>query len=331
MPPGSTFKLVTAAADAADDAIPPSTVIPTGCSYTYDGIHYANWECLPPQDLPEAIAWSNDVYFYQLALALGPQRLARVATELGVGGLTGIDLPLGEQSAGEFFYPGRMPAGDTWYPGVTPMMGIGQGYTAVTPLQDARWLDAVATGRLVTPHLGVAVAGGAGVTPLLHLAAAALPFAAQLAPVRAGLALEVTQGTGTMLRNLPEPAGGKTGTAQDPSAPHGGPDAWYDAVYPVDDPQVVVLCAVHGGGQGYYDCEPSVDQLLQYFAANQAGIMSTKPPPPTGAPAPGRPASSSPAPTPGVAAGAARPSSPSPAPPVPPVAGETASGRSTRR
>jgi hypothetical protein len=85
-----------------------------------------------------------------------------------------------------------------------------------------------------------------------------------------------------MLQNLPQAAGGKTGTAQDPSAPHGGPDAWYDAVYPAQDPEVVVLCAVHGGGQGYYDCEPSVDELLQYFSANQAAIMSTTPVAPTG-------------------------------------------------
>jgi cell division protein FtsI/penicillin-binding protein 2/cell division protein FtsW (lipid II flippase) len=333
MPPGSTFKLVTAAADAAYGVIPSTAVLPTGCSYSYDGIRYANWECLPPQDLPEAIAWSNDVYFYQLALALGPQRIAQAATELGVGGLTGIDLPVDEQAAGEFFYPGHMPAGETWYPGVTPMMGIGQGYTAVTPLQGIRWLDAVATGSLVTPHLGMDVAGSGGATPLVHLAAASLPFAAQLGPVRAGLALEVTQGTGTMLRNLPEPAGGKTGTAQDPSAPHGGPDAWYDAVYPADDPQVVVLCAVHGGGQGYYDCEPSVDQLLQYFAANQAGIMSTAPPPPTAALGPGHPSSASPAPAtaPRTAAAAAWPPSPSPSPTPPPAGAETASERSTRR
>ena len=57
MPPGSTFKLVVSAADVVDDAIPASRVIPTGCSFTYDGFTYDNWECLPPQDLPEAIAW----------------------------------------------------------------------------------------------------------------------------------------------------------------------------------------------------------------------------------------------------------------------------------
>jgi cell division protein FtsI/penicillin-binding protein 2 len=335
MPPGSTFKLVTAAADAVFDAIPSSTVITTGCSYTYDGIQYANWECLPPQDLPEAIAWSNDVYFYQLALALGPQRIAQVATELGVGELTGIDLPESAQSAGEFFYPGHMPAGDTWYPGVTPMMGIGQGYTAVTPLQDIRWLDAVATGTLVTPYLGLDVSGTGGPTVLSHATPADLPFAGQLGPVDEGLGLEVSQGTGTMLQNLPEPAGGKTGTAQDPSAPHGGPDAWYDAVYPLQDPQVVVLCAVHGGGQGYDDCEPSVDQLLQYFAANEAGIMSTTSVAPTGAlelghssPAFSAPAASPTAPT---AASASPSPSPAPASPAAAAAADTASGRSTRR
>ncbi len=284
MPPGSTFKLVTAAEDVASNAIPPSRVITTGCSYTYEGIHYANWECLPPQDLPEAIAWSNDVYFYQLALAEGPQRLAQMATELGVGQLSGIDLPTQMQNPGQFYYPGHMPAGDLWYPGVTPMMGIGQGYTAVTPIQNIRWLDAVATGQLVTPHLGLAVSTTSSPTTL-SFTSTPLSFAGKLGPVQEGLALEVTRGTGTMLRNLPQPAGGKTGTAQDASAPHGGPDGWYDAVYPINNPQVVVLCGVHGGGQGYYDCEPSVDQLLQYFAANQAEIMSTTPLPASPGPA----------------------------------------------
>ena len=303
MPPGSTFKLVTSATDIADSVVPPSEVITTGCSYTYEGITYANWECLPPQNLPEAIAWSNDVYFYRLAIALGPERIAQVATELGVGQLTGIDLPAGEQSPGQFYYPGHMPAGDTWYPGITPMMGIGQGYTAVTPIQDLRWLNGVATGKLVTPFLGLDVSGSEGVVALVHTPPASLSFAAELGPVEQGLALEVTQGTGTMLQNLPEPAGGKTGTAQDPSAPHGGPDAWYDAVYPAHDPEIVVLCAVHGGGQGYYDCEPSVDQLLQYFAAHEAEITSTTPV------APGQPLGSSlPSPSPSTPAESPAPS-----------------------
>jgi cell division protein FtsI/penicillin-binding protein 2/cell division protein FtsW (lipid II flippase) len=333
MPPGSTFKLVTATADTIYDAIPSSTVITTGCSYTYEGVRYANWECLPPQDLPQAIAYSNDVYFYQLALALGPQKIAAVATELGVGKLTGIDLPTGEQSPGEFFYPGHMPAGETWYPGVTPMMGIGQGYTAVTPLQDIRWLDAVATGTLVTPYLGLDVSGTGGPTVLSHATPADLSFAGQLGPVDEGLGLEVSQGTGTMLQNLAEPAGGKTGTAQDSSAPHGGPDAWYEAVYPLQDPQVVVLCAVHGGGQGYDDCEPSVDQLLQYFAANEAGIMPTTSVAPTGALelGPSSPAFSAPAASPTAATAASPSPSPTPASPAAAAAADTASSRRTRR
>ncbi|HYA00940.1 MAG TPA: FtsW/RodA/SpoVE family cell cycle protein [Candidatus Binatia bacterium] len=304
MPPGSTFKLVTSAADVAYDAIPPSRVIPTGCSYTYDGIHYANWECLPPQDLPEAIAWSNDVYFYQLALALGPQRIAQVAAQLGVGRLSGIDLPEGEQNTGQFYYPGHMPPGEIWYPGVTPMMGIGQGYTSVTPIQDIRWLDAVATGQLVSPHLGMDVSKPGDPTAL-SFPPSAVSFASKLDPIVRGLALEVTQGTGTQLRNLPQPAGGKTGTAQDPSAPHGGPDAWYDAVYPINNPQVAVLCAVHGGGQGYYACEPSVDTLLQYFIANQAQILSTT------SPEPASPSAQPPTPS-----GSVAPSGSNPTPPA---------------
>lgn len=288
MPPGSTFKLVTSAADVTDNAIPPTRVIPTGCSFSYAGTTYANWTCLGPQDLPQAIAWSNDVYFYKLALAVGPARIAKAAQELGVGRLSGIDLPAAMQSSGQFYYPGHMPPGQIWYPGVTPMMGIGQGYTAVTPIQDIRWFDAVATGRLVTPHLGLDVSAPTR-TENLAFPSAPLAFASRLSPIRQGLALEVAQGTGTQLRNLPQPAGGKTGTAQDAAAPHGGPDGWYDAVYPVSDPQVVVLCAVHGGGQGYYACEPSVDALLRDFIARESQILSVSPPTQTADPPPAVP------------------------------------------
>jgi len=93
VPPGSTFKLVIAASDVVHRAIPPERVIPTGGSYTLGGHVFHNWGSLGPMNLPQSIAWSNDVYFYQLATALGPDRIIDTARALGVGSATGIDLP----------------------------------------------------------------------------------------------------------------------------------------------------------------------------------------------------------------------------------------------
>ncbi len=277
MPPGSVFKLVVAAADTAHHTVNPSTIVPTGYWYTYDGATYHSWTTLPPQNLPQSIAWSNDVYFYKLAVALGASRIIHTAQQLGVGQPTGIDLP-GE--IGGFLGTPRSvhQLGATWYPGSTVILGIGQGYLTATPLQVARWTAAVATGRLVTPRLGLAQAGAGGrFTPLPAPPPRRLPFAATLGPVRQGLRDAVTQGTASMLAGMGIDAGGKTGTAQDPSAPHGGPDAWFTAVAPMRDPQVVVTVLVRGGGQGYYTSQPAAREILRYFFAHERQILSVGP------------------------------------------------------
>jgi cell division protein FtsI/penicillin-binding protein 2 len=159
-PPGSTFKLVVASADMVHNAIPPDLVIPTGGSWTLGGHTFHNWSVLPPQDLVQAIAWSNDVYFYQLAWALGPDAIISAARQYGVGQPTGIDLP--GESGGYLGTPASVKdIGATWYPGSTVLLGIGQGYLSVTPLQDAVWTAGAATGAVVTPHLGLAFGSSA--------------------------------------------------------------------------------------------------------------------------------------------------------------------------
>jgi penicillin-binding protein 2 len=85
--------------------------------------------------LRRAIVESCDVYFYELALELGIDRMHRFMTRFGFGRKTGIDLR-GESS-------GLMPSrqwkrgarGQPWYPGETLITGIGQGFMLATPLQ----------------------------------------------------------------------------------------------------------------------------------------------------------------------------------------------------
>jgi cell division protein FtsI/penicillin-binding protein 2 len=276
--PGSTFKLVVAAADAVYDAIPPRQVISTGYTFALGTTVFHGWGYLPPQNLTQAIAWSNDVYFYKLAMALGPERMGTVAAQLGVGEQTGIDLP--GESPGLLLTPASVgELGLTWYAGSTVIMGIGQGYVTATPLQVARWTGAVASGNLVTPRLalGERPAGQSGYLQVQRPGTARLPFAGSLQPVRDGLRLAVTQGTGTMLRDLPIAAGGKTGTAEDPSAPTGQPNAWFTSVAPVDNPQVVITVAVRGGGEGHEISEPAARQLWGWYLGHRAEVDATSP------------------------------------------------------
>ncbi|MGH4024355.1 MAG: FtsW/RodA/SpoVE family cell cycle protein [Pseudonocardiaceae bacterium] len=276
VPPGSTFKLVTAAAGLLHAVLNPEEVVPTGASFTLGDHTFNNWRSFGPQNLTEALAWSNNVYFYKLAWALGPERLIATARSLGVGLPTGIDLP--GESHGLLGTPGSVAAtGGTWYPGSTVILGIGQGYLTVTPLQDARWTAAVSTGRLVTPHLGLTTGNGNGTQVALPVPAPTpLPFAAQLGPIRAGMGAAVQEGTAGALGNVGVPVGAKTGTAQDPAVPGGGYDHWMTAAAPLDDPQIVVTALVQGGSGGS-GTGATVDAAMRHFFAHRAEILATPP------------------------------------------------------
>jgi cell division protein FtsI/penicillin-binding protein 2 len=255
-PPGSTFKLVVAAANMAHRTWSPDEIVPTGGAWTLDGHTFHNWSVLPSQDLEQAIAWSNDVYFYKLAWALGADRIVSMARALGVGAPTGIDLP--GETGGYLGTPAAL--GDQWYPGSTVLLGIGQGYLTTTPLQDARWTAGVATGALVTPHLGLSF--GSGRARLTWPAPRQLGI--DLGPVRAGMRAAVTTGTATMLATLPVPAGGKTGTAEDPSAGGEGLDSWMSAVAPITAPCVEATAFIRGQGNGHPSSEV-VRRALAYY------------------------------------------------------------------
>jgi cell division protein FtsI/penicillin-binding protein 2/cell division protein FtsW (lipid II flippase) len=272
-PPGSIFKLVVAAADSVYRVIPPDQVISTGYTFSLGDHVFHGWGYLPPQNLRQAVAWSNDVYFYKLAVALGPERIHAIGGQLGVGQPTGVDLP--DEQSGLLGTPASVGrGGETWYPGSTVALGIGQGYVTVTPLQAARFTAAVASGRLLTPRLGMAFRAGPVLTPNQVPAAVELPFASDLNVVQDGMRLAVTEGTGTMLQDLPVAAGGKTGTAEDPSNPNGQPDAWFTGAAPVGQPEVAFTVMIRGGGEGHLTSEPAAKDLVSYYLQHRNDILA---------------------------------------------------------
>jgi cell division protein FtsI/penicillin-binding protein 2 len=274
-PPGSIFKPVVATANLSlpTPALRPEVVVPTGGSFTHQGHTFNNWSTLGPQNLTGALAMSNDVYFYKLALLLGPERIHEIGTALGVGQPTGVDL---DETPGELSTPESLQKrGETWYSAATVVLGIGQGHVTATPLQAARWMAAMATGQLVTPRLGVDFAAAdhtatavptPGPTPL--------PFAGVLGPVREGLRQVVTNGTARILGDLPLSVMAKTGTAEDPASPNGDTDAWLIAAAPAEDPAFVLAAFVRGGGHGGETAGPVVKRALQYLAAHRAELSA---------------------------------------------------------
>jgi cell division protein FtsI/penicillin-binding protein 2/cell division protein FtsW (lipid II flippase) len=274
-PPGSTFKLVVAAANQARPVWGPRQVVPTGAAFTYGGHTFHNWRPMGPMNLADSIAISNDVYFYKLAVALGADRLVKGARALGVGQRTGIDLPA--ESAGYLGSPASVEArGGTWYGGSTVILGIGQGELQVTPLQNARWTAAVATGELVTPRLGLAIgADDAPFTALPLPAPRRLSFAGELGPVRDGMRRAVTSGTATALAGLSVPVGAKTGTAQDGGLRSWEFDNWMTAAAPVGDPEIVMTALVQGPGTGLNNAKDVVADGLRHYLAHRSDVLST--------------------------------------------------------
>jgi len=276
-PPGSTFKLVVAAANQAHPVFPPSRAIPTGADFTYGGHTFGNWKPMGPMDLVQSIAMSNDVYFYKLAVALGPEAVIDTAHALGVGQPTGIDLP--GESAGYLGTPESVAAdGGTWYGGSTVILGIGQGELQVTPLQNARWTAAVATGNLVTPRLGLAIGTeGSTYTALPAPAVTPVPFAAELGPVREGMRQAVTSGTAVRLADLPAPVSGKSGTAQDGGLRDDEYDYWMTAAAPFDDPEVVVTALVQGAEATEGSAKTVVIDSLRHYLEHRPDVLATGP------------------------------------------------------
>jgi penicillin-binding protein 2 len=156
--PGSTFKIIMATAGLQEGIAQDMHVTCNGGAEFY-GRYFKCWISARHQthgvvDIYKGVYQSCDVFFYTLAEKLGIERIAKYATEFGLGQKTGIDLP---QEAS-----GVMPSEEwkirnfkqKWFAGETISVGIGQGAVAVTPIQMARAFAAIASGgRMVRPHV----------------------------------------------------------------------------------------------------------------------------------------------------------------------------------
>ena len=221
--------------------------------------------------LSKAIVESCDVYFYQLALDMGIDRMNKHLSEFGFGQRTGIDL-YGEKS-------GVLPSQEwkrkvhkqPWYAGETIIAGIGQGYMLATPLQLAHATSAVAMrGQQFAPQVVHAVQEqgsdklqiktGSPLDPV-HIAD---PLSWDVVIQAMVKVVHSERGTARRIaRGIAYTAAGKTGTAQVFSL---GEEEEYDAEQlarrlhdhalfiafaPAEQPQIAIaVIAEHGGGGG---------------------------------------------------------------------------------
>ena len=160
--PGSVFKIVTATA-MLEDHVPPQSFTTFCPGYAnFFGRQYHCWVYYAKKgpkshgvtNLHEAILQSCDVFFYNVGLRLGIDRLAYYGSHFGIGHKTGIDLP-GEET-------GLMPSPEwveralhrKWYQGEVISVATGQGAVTTTPLQLARMIGGIASGGVfMQPHM----------------------------------------------------------------------------------------------------------------------------------------------------------------------------------
>ncbi|MGH8443964.1 MAG: penicillin-binding protein 2 [Solimonas sp.] len=157
-PPGSTVKPAMALAGLEYGVVTPEHTEYCHGEMTLPGSSrkYRCWKRTGhgAVDMAEGVKRSCDVYFYNLATALGIDRMHDAMTGFGLGHVTGIDLPL--EKGG--LYPSRewkrKARKENWYPGETLNVGIGQGYTSVTPIQLAQMTARIAMrGDGFKPHV----------------------------------------------------------------------------------------------------------------------------------------------------------------------------------
>jgi penicillin-binding protein 2 len=155
-PPASVFKIIMAIAALEEGVITPEETLNCPGFYRLGTKTYGCWRKWGHGivNLRKALVESCDVYFYQVALRLGIDRIAHYARMFGFGGPTGIE--------GVNEKPGLIPTKawkkekyhEPWYDGETLVSGIGQGAVLVTPIQMANMISAIANGgTLYRPQL----------------------------------------------------------------------------------------------------------------------------------------------------------------------------------
>ena len=262
----------------------PKTVHVCARHWSFGGHTFSCDQSHGPLDLHEAIVTSCDIYFYQCALSVGPDKIAAVARTFGLGQL--FDIGINGQSKGlvpdtawkRDYFAKRNPANMKWLPGDTPSMGIGQGATHINALQSCVMVSRLANGRkAIVPRLVKSVGG---VDLAASQAAADLPFNPQYIDfVRTAMQAVVTDPRGTAsavkLGLGSVTMAGKTGTAQ-PHGYHGSSGlhgaigqwkerdhAWFVAFAPADAPKYAISVIVEHGGFGGKAAAPKAVEIMR--------------------------------------------------------------------
>lgn len=284
--PGSVYKIVTAAAGLGEGIIDENFTTVCRGRFKLGKRYYRCWKRSGhgTVNLHKALVQSCDVFFYKLGYRIGIDTLARYAFGLGLGQLTGFELP-GEKG-------GLIPSktwkvenrNEPWFPGETISASIGQGYNLVTPLQMANLISSVANrGTIWKPYILKQIIANDGTLKkeTKPQILKEIPISQKhLEIIRKALAGVVTEkgGTGRRARISKIKVSGKTGTAQvvrmksdkelkkKEEIPYQFRDhAWFVAFAPYENPLIAVSVIIEHGGHGGSTSAPIAKGIIKKY------------------------------------------------------------------
>ncbi len=292
--PASTFKMVVALAALRGGVASEHRTVDCNGSFELGEARFRCWkkDGHGRTDLKKALRESCDVWFYQIGLELGIDKLSQAASEFGLGEPVGYPLP-GEKS-------GVMPSqawkrarfNKPWYAGETVIASIGQGFVLATPLQLAVMTAALANGgKVLKPQLIQRIEDWQGkvlVESQPELVRQLDYSAAAWKSINAGMVAVVNEQRGTgQVAALPDLlVAGKTGTSQvvrrktdeEEELGTGGevpyrfrPHALFVAFAPADKPKIAVAVVVEHGQHGGSAAGPVAKAILESYFALHAG------------------------------------------------------------
>jgi len=273
-PPGSVFKIVTAAAALDMGDVTATEEFDDKGVYVLNGWYFYGWETkgLGRLTLVDAICWSSDPVFYELGDRIGIDNLASYALTFGFGQTTGIKLAGEEKGIVPTQSWKQSTYGEEWYPGETIIAAIGQGYYLVTPLQQAMVLMAMANnGIIYRPMLvdKVLTADGAIIEKYTPEVLRTVYLKSETWDViKKGLVAVTNKGTAAaVFQGFSPQVAGKTGSAETGT---GTVHAWFSCYAPADNPEIVVSVLVEEGGDGSVSAAPVVRKILEgYFGTRK--------------------------------------------------------------
>ncbi len=252
-PPGSTFKMVLAAAALQEGVISTSWRVNCNGGFRFGSRVFKDLHVHGSTNVVEAIQRSCNVFFYQVMLKTGFEQWTRYGQEFGFGSPTKIDIY--EENPGllpseEYF--DRVYGKGKWTQGYLVSLAIGQGEVGVSPLQMACYAGVLGNGgEYHKPHVVRGIRDkNTGKVIEIPVETRRLNISSRVMDIiREGMyrCVNEQEGTGLAAKVRGIGVSGKTGTAENP---HGKDHAWFIGYAPADHPTIAICVLVENAGFG---------------------------------------------------------------------------------